>query len=57
VPRPISGFALFAIYEGFVAKKESSQQQHGARTKKKKNIAVTPIVSPDGAGATVRIDW
>lgn len=52
----VGGFALFAYYQGFIAKKESPTQT-GSRVRKKKPIAVTPIVSPDGAGATVRIDF
>jgi hypothetical protein len=29
----------------------------GRRAKKKKNLIVTPVVSPDNAGATLRFDW
>ena len=29
----------------------------GRRTKKKKAFSVTPVVSADGGGATVQIDW
>jgi len=55
----LGGFALFAYYEGFVAhKKESANGPTvGRSTRKKKHIAVTPVLSPDGAGATVRFDW
>lgn len=27
------------------------------RTKKRNNVSVTPIISPDGGGATFRLDW
>lgn len=29
----------------------------GRRAKKKKELAITPILSPDGGGATFRLDW
>jgi hypothetical protein len=29
----------------------------GRRTTKKKELAITPILSPDGGGATFRLDW
>ncbi|MDX2088366.1 MAG: carboxypeptidase-like regulatory domain-containing protein [Kofleriaceae bacterium] len=29
----------------------------GRRTKRKKELAITPILSPDGGGATFRLDW
>lgn len=29
----------------------------GRRVKKKKNLIVTPVVTPDGTGATLRFDW
>ncbi len=55
----LGAFALFAYYEGFIAKKSSkeSSTQTSGRQRKKKQFAVTPILSPDGAGATVRLDW
>jgi hypothetical protein len=53
----VGGFALFAYYQGFVSKKESNNPTSGRSTRKKKQFAVTPIVSPDGAGATFRLDW
>lgn len=53
----VGGIALFAIYKGFIAKKESPTQTTGRSTRKKKQFAVTPIISPDGGGATFRLDW
>jgi TolB-like protein len=38
--------------------KATEQRPVGAgRRTKKRSLAVTPVVSPDGAGATVRFDW
>jgi hypothetical protein len=52
------GLAVIAYYKGFVSKKESSTQTSAGRsTRKKKQFAVTPIIAPDGAGATFRLDW
>ncbi len=54
----VGGIALFAIYKGFIAKKESpTQTTTGRSTRKKKQFAVTPIISPEGGGATFRLDW
>lgn len=53
----VGGIALFAIYKGFISKKESSTQTSGRSTRKKKQFAVTPIISPEGGGATFRLDW
>lgn len=53
----LGGVALFAIYKGFIAKKESPTQTTSGRTRKKKQFAVTPIISPEGGGATFRLDW
>ncbi len=53
----VGGLALFAIYKGFIAKKETSTQTTSGRTRKKKQFAVTPIISPEGGGATFRLDW
>lgn len=55
----VGGIALFAIYKGFVATNKESpvQTTAGRSTRKKKQFAVTPIVSPEGGGATFRLDW
>jgi hypothetical protein len=52
----LGGLAVFAFYESSKSTKESPTQV-GKSTRKKKQFAVTPILSPDGAGATVRLDW
>ena len=51
------GIALVAIYKGFISKKESPTQQTSGRQRKKKQFAVTPVISPEGGGATFRLDW
>lgn len=52
----IGGAALI-----YVLTRDSGNEQRpvgaGRSTKRRQNIAVTPIVSPTGAGATFRIDW
>jgi hypothetical protein len=52
------GFALFALYEGFIAKKGGSSQEHamGHRVHRDRFV-VTPIVSPNGGGATLQLSW
>jgi len=45
-----AGFTLFAAYKGYIAGK------HGEK-KPPRSIVVTPVISPDGAGATLRLDW
>ncbi len=51
--------AIVAIYKGFVAKKESAAANSsvGVPSRKKSRLAVTPVVGPEGAGATLRFDW
>jgi hypothetical protein len=42
----------------FVLDRHSSETQSANRShKKRREFAVTPIISPDGGGATLRIDW
>jgi hypothetical protein len=56
----VGGVALYAAYKGFIAQKEAREQPNqtvGKSTRKRERFAVTPVVSPDGAGATVRFDW
>jgi hypothetical protein len=51
-------FAIVAAYKGFVSSsKESSQPTAGRSTRKRSRFAVTPVIAPGGAGATVRFDW
>jgi PEGA domain len=49
-------FAAFAIYQGFIAEDESRPATGSSRTRKQR-FAVTPMVSPEGGGATFRIDF
>lgn len=53
------GLGIWATYKGFVARREGTEQPAtvGRSTRKHRTLTVTPIVSPDGAGATVRFDW
>jgi hypothetical protein len=55
------GVAMFAFYKGFIAKSESSKETNASRQRGKRQrrdrFVVTPIVAPDGGGATVRLDW
>ncbi|NVB77312.1 MAG: PEGA domain-containing protein [Kofleriaceae bacterium] len=53
------GFAMFAIYKGFIAKSSSSSKEHASRGQRvrRERFVLTPIVSPQGGGATLRIDW
>jgi hypothetical protein len=53
----IGGAALVYL---LVSKGNSEQQPTGAtgrRVKTRRNLIVTPVVSPDGTGATLRFDW
>jgi ribosomal protein S9 len=53
----IGGAALVYL----LVSKDNSEQQPanatGHRVKKRRNLIVTPVVSPDGTGATLRFDW
>jgi hypothetical protein len=47
-----AGFTMFAVYKGYIAK-----DSRDARRSAPKSLVVTPVISPDGAGATLRLDW
>jgi PEGA domain len=49
-------FAALAIYQGYIRDEPESSSQ-ALRKARKPRFAVTPIVSPQGGGATVRIDF
>ncbi|MGE5185192.1 MAG: PEGA domain-containing protein [Acidobacteriota bacterium] len=52
-------FAIVALYKGFIAKDGGSSGERvvqGHRVHRDRFV-VTPIVSPDGGGATLRFDW
>jgi hypothetical protein len=54
----VSLVGIYAIYKGWVERSEQHEgTSQGARERKRKSFAVTPVVSTDGAGATVRFDW
>jgi hypothetical protein len=53
----VGGFAILATYKGWFGSKHASEQNSGRSTRKKRTFVATPVVSPDGAGATVRFDW
>lgn len=47
-----------ALVYVMVSKDEVETRPAGAgRVKKKRNLLVTPVVTPDGTGATLRFDW
>lgn len=52
------GLALVALYEGFIAK-HGSTTEHAMRGHRvhRDRFVVTPIVSPDGGGATLQLSW
>jgi hypothetical protein len=50
-----AGFTMFAVYKGYVAKPE--RVAGAGRRSAPKSLVVTPVMSPDGAGATLRLDW
>ena len=54
------GFTLFALYKAYVSKDERppvGSTTVGRRSKPKKTLVVTPVISPDGGGATLQLDW
>ncbi|HSD88794.1 MAG TPA: PEGA domain-containing protein [Kofleriaceae bacterium] len=52
------GFAVVAFYKGFIAKNPGSSE-HASRGHRvsRDRFVLTPIVSKDGGGATLRLDW
>jgi len=52
------GLALFALYEGFIAKNSNASEHAlaGHRVHRDRFV-VTPIVSPNGGGATLQLTW
>ena len=53
--------AIYTFYKGFVAPKESSSEHETAqslrRRHKKQDVAIVPVLSPTGVGATFQIDF
>lgn len=51
-------FAAFALYKGYISSDESAAPQSASvKRARKPRFAVTPVMSPDGAGATIRLDF
>src|SRR5207249_3521260 len=52
-------FTGYFAYKGFISKSERAPAgaTTGRRSKPPRNLVVTPVVTPDGAGATLRLDW
>jgi hypothetical protein len=53
------GFAIFALYKGFIAKGEPDTAEHverGHRVRRDRFV-VTPVIAPNGGGASVQFDW
>jgi PEGA domain-containing protein len=57
----VSGVMTVAVVGSFVMAfirdRDHAETQAGRGHKKRREFAITPIVSPDGGGATLRIDW
>lgn len=55
------GFALVALYKGFIEKTGTSAREHASRNRgqrvRRDRMVITPVIAPSGAGATLRIDW
>ena len=47
--------AMVALYKGFIAGRDSSTRV--ASRKHPRTLVVTPVISADGGGATLRLDW
>jgi len=52
-------FTGYFIYKGFISKSEKPPVggTAGRRSKPPRNLVVTPVISPDGGGATLVFDW
>ena len=53
------GFALVALYKGFIEKNPPNHKEHAERGKRvrRDRFTITPVIAPSGAGATLRLDW
>lgn len=56
---PFALVTFYAVYRGYMRSDgtEDAPDTAGRRVRKRDRFVVTPIISPDGAGATVRFDW
>ncbi len=46
-----------ALVYVLVSRDNSDERISGRQKKKNRNLIVTPVVTPDGTGATLRFDW
>jgi hypothetical protein len=53
------GVAAFGIVKIVTSSSKSTEHQaaRGHRVRKERTFVVTPVVSPQGGGATLRLDW
>jgi len=51
--------ALVALYEGFIAKNDDSGKEHADKGHRvhRDRFVVTPVIAPNGGGATLQLDW
>ena len=49
--------ALGSFLMAFVRDREPAEATVSRGHRKRRELAITPIVTPDGGGATVRFDW
>lgn len=51
-------FTVIGTWKGYFSKSGEQEQQAGVVGKRKRReLTVTPVISPDGGGATLRFDW
>nr|HEX4312508.1 hypothetical protein [Kofleriaceae bacterium] len=55
----VTVFAAVALYEGYLHHDSSATGEHAenGHRKHRERFVLTPVISPDGGGATVRLDW
>jgi hypothetical protein len=54
----VGAVAIVALYEGFIAKKSNSAEHAMAGHRQHRDrFVVTPILSPNGGGATLQLTW
>jgi hypothetical protein len=51
--------AAIGVYKVFISPSKSSSEHaaRGRRARKDRTFVVTPVLSPSGAGATLRLEW
>lgn len=52
-----AALAIVGVYMGFIRDDGTESSAVASKRKRKERFAITPIVSPDGAGATIRLDF